>query len=144
MDLLTQIEQLISNIQELIKIAAPGFDLKIGYLTIFSHSNSQYEELIEELGKLGKRQEANNGYRFELFETLSLLNEDIKMVRIRKPDVHRPELGCCDLIYQDYGALRSLALDRGMDIIIRKDYEMIELSTFDIPVYAYALRQSPK
>jgi len=36
--------------------------------------------------------------------------------------------------------LRSLALDQGLDIILRKGYEMIELSDFNINVYAYLIK----
>lgn len=30
-----------------------------------------------------------------------------------------------------------MALEKGWDIILRKGYEMIELSSFNLPVYVY-------
>ncbi len=63
-------------------------------------------------------------------------------MRVRKSDIHRKEYGCADIevantLYED---LRNLALEKGWDIISRKKFEMIELSTFDINIYAYIIK----
>lgn len=137
-----RIENIITEIQKLISICYPDFDLKIEYLTIFAQSKQDYLYLRRFLQKLGEEIEANNGYKYKLRTTTEHQGEKIELIRVRKPDVHRKELGCADLKYdaRDYSRMRETALNKGMDIIIRKGYEMIELSTFEINVYAYLVK----
>jgi hypothetical protein len=143
-DLLPRFEELIRNIQKLKSTFYPDFDLKVGYLTVFSNDNDDFDNLRKRLGELGAEAQANNGYKYLLNQNIQILSEDVKLIRVRKPDIHRKELGCCDLLYKesDYLKLRKMALDRGLDIILRKDYEMIELSTFDTNAYAYIVKDS--
>lgn len=65
----------------------------------------------------------------------------IKFIRLRKPDIHRQEEGCADIEFENktYNELRKMAIEKKLDIIVRKDYEMIELSTFEINAYAYII-----
>jgi len=94
--------------------------------------------------QMGEESEANNGYKYKLSSPINHLGEQIDLIRIRKPDTHRKELGCADLTYDkgDYDKLRSIALEKGFDVIVRKDYEMIELSDFKINAYAYLIQES--
>lgn len=94
---------------------------------------------------MGEESKANNGYKYKLSFPVNHLGERVELIRIRKPDIHRKELGCADLIYEkdDYEKLRTIALEKGFDVIVRKDYEMIELSDFKINVYAYLVKNLP-
>ena len=116
--------------------------LKLEYITIFSKDNSDYEYLQNELKNLGEEKETNNGTKYILKTHLDILGESIGLVRVRKPDIHRSEIGCGDLSHtpEVYEDIRNRALDNGWDIILRKGYEMIELSNFDLPVYAYLVK----
>ena len=142
MDLNERIFSIIENIQKLRTICYPDNILPIEYLTIFSHSEEDFQELRSQLQKDGDETEANNGYKYQLSNILEYKGESISLVRIRKPDIHRPELGCGDLTYEenDYPILREIALKKGLDIILRDGYEMIELSDFNINVYAYLVK----
>jgi hypothetical protein len=141
-NLTSRLSQILSNISNLKETLFPDFDLEIGYLTVFSNNTNDYIDLNNLLETIGEKNEASNGYKYELNTPVISDGVTIKEIRVRRPDIHRAELGCCDLIYKnsDYPRLREIALEKGMDIILRKDYEMIELSTFDIPVYAYLVK----
>jgi len=134
--------QTINKICELKDIYYPKYSLPIEYLTIFSQSEEDFNTLRDSLIKIGKETKANNGFKYALQKPIIHQDEKISLVRIRKPDIHRKELGCADLEYQDedYKDLRRIALDNGLDIILRKGYEMIELSDFNINVYAYLVK----
>ncbi len=142
MKLLNRIEQIILEILKLKRICYPNFNFKINYLTIFSESKDDFKNLEKELRKIGKEEIANNGFKYLLKKPINYKKETISLIRVRKPDIHRKELGCADLIYKslDYPQLRKIALDKGYDLIVRKDYEMIELSDFNINVYAYLVK----
>ena len=138
----TRITELIEITIKLTDLVYPNYNFKIGHLTLFSHNTDDYNSLRSLLSSYGDEKEANNGYKYILNTTLELSDEKIEVIRVRKPDVHRHELGCCDLIYneKDYEKLRNEALEKGLDIILRKGYEMIELSTFNLNVYAYLVK----
>ena len=139
-----RINSVIKKIHDLIKSCYPNFDFKISYLTIFSESDNDFQSLQSAMQQIGEQSEANNGYKYKLNSPINYLDEKIDLIRIRKPDIHRKEIGCADLIYRkdDYRKLRAIALEKGFDVIVRKDYEMIELSDFKINAYAYLVKES--
>ena len=143
MDISERIKTIIQSVHKLEEACFPQFDFKIGYLTIFSKDENDYNSLLEKLETLGVKEAANNGFKFKLNKKLELEGETIESVRIRVPDLHRPEYGCADLVYKEneYRQLRRVAVIKGFDIIYRGDYEMIELSTLDINAYAYLVAE---
>lgn len=143
-DINQRVANIVAAVLQLKSMIYPTFSLKISYLTLFAQSHTDYENLVRELTSQGNKSEANNGCKFDLSQPITVSGECINLIRIRKHDVHRPELGCADFSYleNDYSNLRNIAIERGLDIIIRKGYEMIELSTFDIPAYAYLVKET--
>lgn len=141
-ELQLRIIKIIDSIHLLKASLLPSYNLTIEFLTIFSQTEYEFNDLIKQLELIGNKSEANNGYKFNLANPINHKKENINLIRVRKPDIHRPEMGCVDLKYknEDYLRLREIALERGWDIILRKGYEMIELSSFDIPVLAYLVR----
>jgi hypothetical protein len=137
-----RIEQIIDQIQALRAKCYPQYELSIEYLTIFSQSEEDFINLKKSLKELGEEAAANNGFKYNLKTSINYKGENINLIRIRKLDIHRKELGCADLTYkdQDYTKLREIALEKGLDIILRNGYEMIELSDFDMNVYAYLVK----
>jgi len=142
MEIIQRIEKIIDHIQLLRTIYYPHYELPIEYLTIFSQSEEDFNNLKESLKEIGDETEANNGFKYNLKKPVNYNGESLNLIRIRKPDIHRKELGCGDLRYkdQDYTDLRNIALKKGIDVILRDGYEMIELSDFDINVYAYLVK----
>lgn len=139
MKLAARIKKIISEIQRLELVCYPEHTFSIDFLTIFAQDELDFETLRQELAMQGIEYPANNGFKYELTKEFNYAGEKIKFIRIRKPDVHRKEYGCADLSYKesDYNSLREIAFEKGFDVILRKDYQMIELSDFAINVYAY-------
>ena len=144
-DFQTRVGTITEKVHELADLCYPDFDFRISYLTVFTQSEEDLSTLKSELQQIGQESETNNGYKYTLSSPVNYSGEKVGVVRIRKPDVHRKELGCADLTYvqNDYDRLREIALDKGFDIIVRRDYEMIELSDFNINVYAYLVKEKP-
>lgn len=142
MNIEDRISKIIQKTHQLEKACYPEYKFNITYLTIFSQSKKDFRETRSKLAKLGKETKANNGYKYKLNNTIKDSGEEIDLIRLRKPDLHRKELGCADLAFkeEDYARLRDKALNDGYDVILRKGYEMIELSDFHINVYAYLVK----
>lgn len=139
MNIEDRIKEIIKEVHKLIKKCGPKFAYKISYLTIFSQSDEDFSNLRSAMQKMGEELLAHNGYKYQLKIQLHYLNEQIMLIRIRKPDIHRKEIGCADLSYpkEKYDTLRTMALEKGYDIVVRKNYEMIELSDPHINAYTY-------
>jgi hypothetical protein len=78
-----------------------GRSLPIGYLTIFSHTPTEYERFVAYAHELGESSDANNGLKFNLHEPLKTQSGAVSQLRIRKPDVYRSQLGCADFTVEE-------------------------------------------
>src|SRR5579863_7562137 len=138
MDIQGRVESVIQKVHMLAKKCYSDFEFTISFLTLFSHSEEEFSNLQATMQSIGEESQANNGYKYQLRTPFEMPNENISLVRIRRPDIHRKEIGCVDFSYKekDYPKLRAIALEKGYDIIIRKGYEMIELSDMKINAYA--------
>ena len=121
------------------KIVGKTFPIKS--LTVFAHSQSEFELLSEILTSIGKSYNYNNGPRVELHEPIEIEGNRITHLRVRKPDLERPHVGCNDF-ETDYETFKSEYLlkypDR-LSIIKRPEYEMIELRDKEFNVLAYVV-----
>lgn len=130
---------------------------EIRYLTIFSHYREEYDSTIKFLNGMGQVEAANNGKRVILKKPLSIKTmtleingeqEDqivnLKMIRIRKPDPYRMQVGCCDLVISskdEYSfELTKTDSDDGAREIVRPDMSMIEFYDPDFDVLAYIVK----
>ncbi len=121
------------------KIVGKTFPIKS--LTIFAHSQSEFELFVEILAKIGKSYNYNNGPRVELYEPIAVGENSITHLRIRKPDSERPQVGCNDF-ETDYEAFKREYLPKHADnlsLIKRPEYEMIELHDKEFGVLAYVV-----
>lgn len=116
-----------------------GKELPIKSLTIFAHSEEEFERLIKIQEEIGKPYNYNNGPRVELNKPIIAGNNQITHLRIRKPDSERPQVGCNDF-ETDYKSFKREYLSNHPDnlrLIMRPEYEMIEFhdSSFDVLAY---------
>ena len=121
------------------KIVGRTFPIKS--LTVFAHSQSEFELLNEILAKIGKPYNYNNGPRVELYEPIEVGENFITHLRIRKPDPERPQVGCNDF-ETDYGDFKSEYLSKhanNLNLIKRPEYEMIELHDKEFDILAYVV-----
>jgi hypothetical protein len=119
------------------KVLDVAFPIKS--LTVFAHSQSEFESLIKILAQIGKPYNYNNGPRVELHYPIEVGENRIVYLRIRKPDPERPQIGCNDF-ETNYEIFKKKYLSKFVDnlqLIKRPEYEMIELHNKDFDVLAY-------
>lgn len=118
-----------------------GRSFAISSLTIFSHYQDEYELLVKILSEMGTPFNENNGPRVTLHEPIVVGTNEITHLRIRKPDVERPQVGCNDFD-TDFEAFKKQYLTANpsnLCLIKRPDYEIIELRDPDFDVLAYVV-----
>jgi hypothetical protein len=118
-----------------------GEQFPIESLKIFSHYQKEFEFLCRLITGLGNPLNENNGPRITLTEPFVAGPNLIGRLRIRKPDVERPQVGCNDFVVSDYAAFkeRYLSSRKGLRLIERPRYEMIEFFDSDFDVLAYVV-----
>lgn len=118
-----------------------GITFPIKSITVFAHSQSEFELLITILEKMGKSYSYNNGPRIELSNPIKAGNNMIVHLRVRKPDFERPQAGCNDF-ETDFNDFKNTYLPKypnNLTFIKRPDYEMIELHHESFDVLAYVV-----
>ena len=116
-----------------------GKTLPIKSLTVFSHSQEEFDLLCGILEKIGKPYNYNNGPRVKLNESIEVGENNITHLRVRKPDIERPQVGCNDF-ETDYKFFKREYLSKHFNnliLIIRPEYEMIEFRDKEFDVLAY-------
>lgn len=110
----------------------------IGYVCIFAQSKDEYEELestVKAIGRLISETKTGNLYQIPEMDTDS---GRLKILKLRIPDVTRPELGDSDFNSNNYEEFKKEYLRKeGFKLIERENFEMIELmsSEFNVRVY---------
>lgn len=122
-------------------------DLKIDYLTIFSHSEQEFLDMKNTMSSLGEVIDDNNGSVYRLFEPITIPAGKLSFLRIRHPDPKRPQKGCDDFRVENYDQFKNKYLgkfDKNITLIKRPSYEMIEIKDeeFDVLVYFPSIRFS--
>lgn len=110
----------------------------VNYACIFSQSETEYSELLNIAKQLGKVvQETPSGFLF-VIPPLETVAGKLQLLKIRLPDVSRPERGDADFTVSDYLQFKATNLARpGFKLIPKEGWEMIELmdSAFNVRVY---------
>ncbi|TXH00352.1 MAG: hypothetical protein E6P95_03725 [Candidatus Moraniibacteriota bacterium] len=117
-----------------------GKTLPIHTLTIFAHTDVEFDQLKSILATMGTPYNENNGPRVSLHESIAVGNNAITHLRIRHPDLERPQVGCNDFDVEHYETFKSEYLEKypkGLVLIKRPEYEMIEFHHPDFDVLAY-------
>lgn len=116
--------------------------LPISSLTVFTHSQGEYGDLIKILNAIGSFYNENNGPRVVLYNPIKVGDNTITHLRIRKPDPERPQVGCNDFDVEDYNAFKEEHLSKypnNLRLVEREDYEMIEFFDPEFDVLAYVV-----
>ncbi|MBI4015517.1 MAG: hypothetical protein HY362_02260 [Candidatus Aenigmarchaeota archaeon] len=111
---------------------------QVNYACIFCQSNKQYNNLISTLEKIGNiSKETPTGPIFHI-EPINTVAGKLELLKIRKPDKSRPELGDADFTVSNYSEFKSKYLSqKGFSLIVRKDIEIIELVDIKSDVRTY-------
>lgn len=115
-------------------------DLPVDYMGIFAKDDAEFDamaRLVSTLGKLGDKTATSSGRTYLLDEPLKTSAGPLKVLKVRKPDPTRPQRGAPDFSIKDYSSFKEKYLSSGpnFSLIIRKEYEMMELKGNDVLVY---------
>lgn len=110
----------------------------VNYACIFSQSKKEYDELVKLTRKIGSViKEAPTGLLFQI-KPLKTTSGFLKLLKIRLPDVTRPELGDADFTVSNFPDFKKKYLSKvGFKLINREGFEMIELADLEFDVRAY-------
>jgi len=108
------------------------------YACIFCQSDEQYDSLVALAQEIGKViEETPTGPLFHI-QPLNTIAGKLQLLKIRKPDAARPELGDADFTITNYPEFKRKYLSqKGFSLIVRKNFEMIELVDPQFNVRAY-------
>lgn len=115
-------------------------DFQIDYVAIFAKTEKEFDEFIKLASTLGVKKEmgiAATGSTFLLNEPVQTEAGPVSYVKIRKPDPTRPQRGGPDFRVKDFYKFKEKYLQKSGNFVlmVRKDYEMIELKGVDVLVY---------
>lgn len=131
-------KDIVTQAQELIKNKVGNIDLELSYACVFAQTNSDYEKMEQAAKSIGLKVDATEtGNVYEIPRLLTSAGW-LHILKIRKPDATRPELGDADFKLKDYARFKKAYSDKpGFKVIDRKEYEMIELMETDAKVRVY-------
>lgn len=139
------IKDLEKFVQEIVRKAAILKDkhtseknARVNYACLFCQTEQQYEELIYLAKKMGKIvEETKMGPLFHI-NTIETVAGPLKLLKIRKPDEKRKELGDADFTVSNYPEFKKKHISQeGFNLIVRDKFEMIELIDPEFDVLAY-------
>ena len=112
----------------------------IDYLAIFSKNESEYQELIQFVKKLGKETDptkSKTGLTFLLDKPIKTSAGQLKYLKIRKPDPTRPQRGAPDFKINNYNKFKEKYLKKSgnFTLMAKDNFEMVELKGIDVLVY---------
>lgn len=110
----------------------------VNYACIFCQNDEQYTGLIVITKKMGRVvRETPKGPLFHI-QPVDTIAGKLRLLKIRKPDTTRPELGDADFTVSNYSEFKKKYLPRkGFSLIVREDIEMLELVDPQFNVRAY-------
>ena len=110
----------------------------VNYACIFCQNDEQYDSLVALAQEIGKVvEETPTGPLFHI-QPLNTIAGKLQLLKIRKPDAARPELGDADFTITNYPEFKRKYLSqKGFSLIVRKNFEMIELVDPQFNVRAY-------
>lgn len=110
----------------------------VNYTCIFSQNDEEYSSFLEaakEIGKVVKDTNMGPVYQIQPLETVA---GDLQVLKIRKPDLTRPERGDADFTLSDYKTFKQEHIKKaGYKLIDKGDFEMIEYKDSSAKVLLY-------
>lgn len=139
-DLENIIVYLVNQALEAIEKNTQERNLPVDYVAIFSKNKKEFENLTQVALSLGheiEKQSLKTGLTILLNQPIQTPAGPLRLIKIRKPDPTRPQRGAPDFRVPDYKKFKDsyLYTSSNFALIIRKDYDMIELKGVDVLVY---------
>ncbi|MDD3284930.1 MAG: hypothetical protein PHZ07_05035 [Patescibacteria group bacterium] len=102
-------------------------NIPVNYVCIFCQSEKEEIDFLAEACKIGEIiKETSTGPIFKI--SIDTVAGKLQLLKIRKPDIERPERGDADFTVSDYKPFKEKYLEKpGFSLIKRENFEMIEL-----------------
>lgn len=112
----------------------------IEYAAIFSKDDNEFrnlEQIAETMGTEVNKETIETGRTFLLDQPVDTVAGPVSLVKIRKPDDTRPQLGAPDFKIHNYSEFKEKYIRKNgnFTLMLKKDYEMIEIKGKDVLVY---------
>lgn len=136
---LTQlVEEIVKNANNLKNKHTSEKNAPVNYACIFAQNTEQYNDLLVVAKKIGSViEETPTGPLFHI-QPLNTVMGNLRLLKIRKPDTTRLELGDADFTVSNYPEFKKKYLSqKGFKLIVRENFEMIELVDSQFNVRAY-------
>ena len=113
--------------------------LSLDYVAIFSQDEEEQKQLLEIAHKLGSVvEETKTGLTFLLSQPYKTKKGNLRLVKIRYWDKNKPFRGAPDFRVNDYTSFKEkYGRLPNMNLIDRKEYEMLELSDKNSDILVY-------
>ncbi len=138
-------DELIKLVQEIVaeakSLSAKHTDqahAPVNYACVFSQSENAFEKLLKIASHMGRVvQETKMGPVLQI-EPIETTAGFLEVLKIRKPDLNRPEKGDADFTVEDYQEFKTRYLKQtGFSLIERPGMEMVELADPSFSALAY-------
>lgn len=112
----------------------------IDYVAIFSKDEDEFKNLnliAQTMGPQVDKENSKTGQTFLLDDPIETPAGKLKLIKIRIPDDTRPQRGAPDFKIPNYNEFKNkyLQTSGNFTLMIRKDFEMIEIKGIDVLVY---------
>jgi hypothetical protein len=134
------IKHIVEHGIEAINANTDEFPVTLDYLAIFAEDEAEYQDMMEytqEFGEIVDKHKAKSGKTILLKNPIKTEAGPLKVLKIRRPDPTRPQRGAPDFKVGEYEDFKKKYLmeNGNFTLMLRKDFEMIELKGIDVLVY---------
>ncbi len=115
-------------------------DAPVNYVCIFSKNEEHYNNLISAVEEMSYIKIVDNTKMGSIFllNPIDTIAGKLKLLKIRKSDINRKELGDADFTIDEYFKFKKDYLNKkGWNLIKREDFEMMELKDADFNILCY-------
>ncbi len=137
-ELIASVKSIVADAFSLNQARTSEKQVKVNYACVFTHSLQEFEELVKLAGKLGTVVKDTSTGPVYYTIPISTIAGNLRVLKIRHPDVKRSERGDADFTVPDYASFKKAHLGKpGFNLITRPNMEMIELIDPSYDVIAY-------
>lgn len=134
------LEYIVSKTIELNKTYLPDESVRIDYSAIFCQNTTEYDGFNEKASQIGEIvEDTPTGPLYKFTKPLKTVAGPLWLLKIRKPDITRPQRGDADFTLDDYYSFKEkyLKYKEHFKLINRENFEMLELrdEKFDVLCY---------
>lgn len=136
-NVISTINYIVSQSTELKNTFTNISSVPVEFSCIFCQNEEEYERFMNEIKILGRIVErTQSGFTYLLDKPIQTIAGPLRLVKIRKPDVHRIEKGDADF-NTDYKKFKDTYQNNsGFELVKRETFEMLRLTNLEFDVMA--------